>query len=395
MRVLIVSFYYPPDLSAGAFRAGALVEALRERLADAGDITVVTTMPNRYRAFGAQALLRESAPGLEVLRIPLPRHRSGMMDQSIAFGAFTRGVLAATRGAQYDVVFATSSRLATAVLGAWVARRPGARLYLDIRDIFADTILDVVPKLRRLHFIFSGLERWAVSRADRVNLVSPGFVGYFDARYPGRGFSCFTNGIDDEFLAAAAEGTWSAAPVADGRPVTVLYAGNVGEGQGLHRIVPQVARRLGPCVAFRVVGDGGRIRELEAAVRTAGVTNVEVCSPIDRRALIDAYAESDVLFLHLNAHPAFDKVLPSKVFEYASTGKPIWAGVSGYSAEFIRSNIPNAAVFAPCDVDAAVASFATLEPGLTQRAEFIENYTRARISRRLAEDVISLADPDR
>jgi hypothetical protein len=48
--------------------------------------------------------------------------------------------------------------------------------------------------------------------------------------------SCFTNGIDDEFLAAAAEGTWSAAPVADGRPV--LYSGNVGEGQGLYRIVP-------------------------------------------------------------------------------------------------------------------------------------------------------------
>jgi hypothetical protein len=111
-----------------------------------------------------------------------------MMDQPIGFGAFTRGVLAATRGAQYDVVFATSSRLATAVLGAWVARRLAARLYLDIRDIFADTIQEVVPKLRQLHFIFSGLERWAVSPADRVNLVSPGFARYFDARYPGRGF---------------------------------------------------------------------------------------------------------------------------------------------------------------------------------------------------------------
>jgi hypothetical protein len=43
------------------------------RLAGPGDITGVTTVPNRYRAFGAQVLPRESAPGLEVMRIPLPR----------------------------------------------------------------------------------------------------------------------------------------------------------------------------------------------------------------------------------------------------------------------------------------------------------------------------------
>ena len=46
-----------------------------------------------------------------------------------------------------------------------------------------------------------------------------------------------------------------------------------------------------------------------------------------------------ILFIHLNAYPAFEKVLPSKIFEYAATGKPILAGVSGYSADFIRNNL--------------------------------------------------------
>jgi hypothetical protein len=31
MRLLVVSFYYSPDLAAGSFRATALVAALRER----------------------------------------------------------------------------------------------------------------------------------------------------------------------------------------------------------------------------------------------------------------------------------------------------------------------------------------------------------------------------
>ena len=33
----------------------------------------------------------------------------------------------------------------TAALGAWIARRKRARLYLDIRDIFVDTIGDMLP----------------------------------------------------------------------------------------------------------------------------------------------------------------------------------------------------------------------------------------------------------
>jgi hypothetical protein len=45
----------------------------------------------------------------------------------------------------YDLVLATSSRLMTAALGALIARRKRARLYLDIRDIFVDTIGDVSP----------------------------------------------------------------------------------------------------------------------------------------------------------------------------------------------------------------------------------------------------------
>ena len=69
--------------------------------------------------------------------------------------------------------------------------------------------------------------------------------------------------------------------------------------------------------------------------------------PVKRDELIEIYQSADVLFLHLNDFDAFKKVLPSKIFEYAATGKPIWAGVAGYAAEFITSKIENSAVFFP------------------------------------------------
>ena len=169
-------------------------------------------------------------------------------------------------------------------------------------------------------------------RADRINLVSRGFESYFRSRYPDRSYVWFTNGIDvGSFLRRPIGPRLQKTAVAKG-PLLVVYAGNIGDGQGLHVILPQLARRLGRRVHFRVIGDGGRRELLAQRLARAGVDNVDIMAPPPRPALLAAYSNADILFLHLNAHAAFEKVLPSKIFEYAATGKPIWAGVAGYAA---------------------------------------------------------------
>ena len=389
MRILIVSFYYQPDLCAGSFRITPLVAALRERAPAGTQLDVVTTLPNRYHTFTQEAAEVESGEGIDIRRIKLPLHRSDMRGQSRAFLHFARRVLAITADRDYDLVFATSSRLMTAALGAWIARRKGAALYLDIRDIFVDTIRDVLPRTAAwpLGHLFSLLESWTVRRARRINLVSRGFEEYFRTRYGDCSLAWFTNGIDDEFLPGAQTG--GAFVSADGR-ATVLYAGNIGEGQSLHDILPGLARELRAQARFVVIGDGGRRGALEEALSRSGVDNVELRPPMQRTALLEAYREADVLFLHLGAHAAFEKVLPSKLFEYGALGKPVLAGVAGYAAKFISEEIRNAAVFPPCDVHAAAAAFDSLDLVSAPRPEFIAKYARANIARAMADDVLAL-----
>jgi len=100
------------------------------------------------------------------------------------------------------VVFATSSRLFTAFLGAVIARMKSARLYLDIRDIFTDTMKSLLsPPVSWIVLpIFLLVERFTISKADKVNLVSEGFREYFNNIAPEKEFSFFTNGIDEEFV---------------------------------------------------------------------------------------------------------------------------------------------------------------------------------------------------
>jgi hypothetical protein len=95
-----------------------------------------------------------------------------------------------------------------------------------------------------------------------------------------------------------------------------------------------------------------------------------------------------VLFLHLNDYPAFRKVLPSKIFEYAALGKPIWAGVAGYAAEFLHQEVSNCAVFHPGNDDEAVSSLDKLHLCDKPREEFIKKFSRSNIMSAMAEDII-------
>jgi hypothetical protein len=392
LRLLLLSFYFRPDLSAGSFRASALADSLLENLPAGSSIDVITTAPNRYSTFTQESSAVETLGPMTIRRIALPMHRSDLWGQSRAFLHFARSANGFASRVQYDVVFATSSRLMTAALGAWIARRAGARLYLDIRDIFVDTIGDIFPRIAGvLRPGLSALESWTMRRADRVNLVSRGFEGYFFSRYPDRSYAWFTNGIDDEFLHA----DWSKkSAVGTHQPLLVVYAGNIGEGQGLHAILPQLAQGLGERVHFRVIGDGGRRELLLDQLRLAGVRNVEVVPPVGRPALLEAYACADILFLHLNAHEAFEKVLPSKIFEYAATGKPIWAGVAGYAASFITAEVPNAAVFAPCNASEAIEKLNGLALQDRPRRDFVTRYARQNIARAMADDILRLMRAD-
>jgi glycosyltransferase involved in cell wall biosynthesis len=386
MRLLILSFYYRPDLSAGSFRTTSLVEALRERAPPGTHIDVVTTLPNRYRSFEHDAPQIETLAGCEIFRIRLPPHRSDMLGQSRAFLHFARCASAHVAGREYDLIYATSSRLMTAALGARIARSIRAPLYLDVRDIFVDTMSELLPPPLSLaaRGVFSRVESWTVRRADRINLVSPPFADYFRARYGERSFAFFTNGIDDEFLATPPPRSRAGVP-------TVLYAGNIGAGQGLHEILPPLALALRASARFVVIGDGGRREALAAALARAGTDNVELRPPMARERLIEAYQAADVLFLHLGRYAAFEKVLPSKIFEYGALGKPLLAGVAGFAARFIRDEIDNAAVFTPGDAEAAVQAFHSLTLVDRPRAAFVAKYARSQIVRAMADDILTLA----
>ena len=110
--------------------------------------------------------------------------------------------------------------------------------------------------------------------------------------------------------------------------------------------------------------------------------------------MIKYYQKSDILFLHLNNIPAFKRVLPSKLFEYAALGKPIVAGMDGYSSEFASKHIPYSLIFKPEQVDECVEKIIESSKIVINQKEvdlFINNFSRKHLMRAFAHDILKIA----
>jgi len=383
--ILYLTFYYEPDLCAGSFRNTPLIKELALHTKDFAEIDVLTTFPNRYNSFKVEAEKYEKEGNLTIHRIPLPAHKSGMKDQVMSFKEYYFKALTIIKNKKYDLVIASSSRLFTAFLGYKIASRIKAPLYLDIRDIFYDTMEDILNskliKAAALPFI-KQVEKKTFNYATHINLISEGFKSYFQ-KYEKPNYSFYTNGIDDIFLENNAS-----LSIQYSKSKKIVYAGNLGEGQGLDKIIPDAAKLLGKEFHFIIIGDGGTKERLLSKIKSANLSNVTLLDPLKREELIKVYESCDYTFVHLNDYEAFKKVLPSKIFELACFPQPMIAGVSGYANHFIAENIDNRILFKPCDAEDLAIQLKNFTYKKHRRKEFLKKFSRSSINKEMVESML-------
>jgi len=88
LKIIFFTFYYPPDLSAGSFRAISLVKALSKKICSNDELHIITTHPNRYSSHKVLAKDIELNGNIVIHRMMAPNHHSSMISQSRTFYAY-------------------------------------------------------------------------------------------------------------------------------------------------------------------------------------------------------------------------------------------------------------------------------------------------------------------
>ena len=384
-NIILLTYFFSPDLGAGSFRASALVSSLEKKISQNDNLIIFTTSPNRYRDYKLSALQKEEKGNIIIHRCKVPLQSGNILAQFLNFVYFGCWVLISSARYPCNLVYATSGRLGTAALGNLLSRLKNCHFYVDIRDLFCENISDLnFPLIGRwLISFFNKIEKHVIDRADAINLNSPGFNNYFLSRYGDRDYRNFTNGIDEIFL----RNNENSYQVKNSKPI-ILYAGNIGAGQALEKVVPALAKHLTD-YDFYIIGAGNRKDALVNCLSVQSIKNVFLHDPVPREEVLEYYSRASFLFLHLDNVPAFEVVIPSKLFEYAATGLPILMGASGWLKDFVDLNVRNVATFQPCNVTSAVTAFHTLETKRVDRKSFCTEYSRLEISNNMADDVLN------
>lgn len=382
-NIVYLSYHFEPDLSAGSFRNSAVANAFAHKMKGRAEIHLFCTQPNRYKNATEVTRSLERKGNLIIHRMAVPQHGNGFLLQIWSFWHFQRAVKAEIKNLEVDYIYASSSKLFTAYLAYRIAKVRRLNYAIDLRDLFSENLRELItwPLFNRLisWLVKTFFEQPCLKNAYQIIINSEAFRDSIPKEYKGE-VHFIPNGIDDEFL------NWEQSEELPDQPKVICYAGNIGEGQGLHKIIPQLAEQLGEVYKFILIGDGSAKQKLVNELKRRNLKNVECLPPMKRKLVLEHYQNSHYLFLHLNDFKSFEKVLPSKVFEYAGGNIPILAGVAGYAKKFIDQEIRQSVfTFNPCDVNSVSTFLKNAHYQKCRRTEFVEKYARKNLNRNMAD----------
>lgn len=253
---------------------------------------------------------------------------------------FCRGVVRlggrAQRGelSKPDVIIASSAHLFVYPVAKTIARRLGARLVFEVRDLWPLSLVEVagVSPRHPLVWWMAQIEKDAYATADVVASLLPHALDHMVAR-----------GLDPSKFVWIPNGVWAReweGPVEPlppdhqrvidearaGGKLVVIYAGAHGPPNALEQVleVGSVGRGAPRPYHFISIGEGASKPALEARARAEKLDFVTFLPRVTKGAARQAILQADVCFIGWQDIPIYRfGISANKIFEYMMAAKPV------------------------------------------------------------------------
>ncbi|MCH9812841.1 MAG: glycosyltransferase family 4 protein [Epsilonproteobacteria bacterium] len=278
-----------------------------------------------------------------------------------------------------DITIATSPQMfiipAVAVFGR------GKRI-IDVRDLVWDYIEETSLYRKILKGAITQLMKLTLKRYKHITVTNDHEYQWIEENISKGNITKITNGIEKDTFAKL-----QTLKNSRDDKFTVTYIGNVGIAQNV-KILIDSAKAI-PDIQVNIIGEGNRYKMLKAYVHKNKISNVEFFGKVPREKMIDFYQTSSVLFAQLDA--TFKAAMPSKLYEYASTGLPIIYGGLGVAREFVNG-LDNCRTIDPGDTASlieAIKSYQQSIPDISEKNRLFveENFIRETQSTKMVDIV--------
>ena len=337
MKILVFSQYFYPE----NFRINTLCRELVQR---GHEVTVLTGYPQYpigriYDGYGFDIPYETQWKGVKIVRVKVHARGKtpfGMLRNCIDY---VRQANAWVRACEerFDAVYVFEVSPVTVGLPAVTYKEKfGVPMFFNLQDLWPENVEEVLGiRFKPLSWYLGRIVDKIYAGSDKILCASRGFVKNLTDRVVPEGKLVFW----PQFcLEPALEGK-QRPEVYSQDTFNIVFAGNLGDAQGLDLMVEAAAELKGSGIRWYLVGDGRAKERLQKQVGEYGVQEDVIFVGRVSEDEANRYVHfADCAYLSFKNNKIFNMTIPAKLQTYLACGTPVLAAAGGETAQLIRSS---------------------------------------------------------
>lgn len=397
MKILLIAQYFPPEMGALASRASELAEVWAS---ENQQVSILTGFPNypagvvppEYKDKLRRLVYREKVNGYQVVRTWLTTLSNDRSSARVLgyLSFFFSSMLTGLFLPRHDVIIASSPPLTVGLSGWLISRIRRIPFILEIRDLWPESITasGVSSQGSLLIRILSWMANFLYQHSRNIVVVSPAFREDLHIKHGVDKNKVYLvpNGVKLEYFLKAAGGAEIVDELGLKGQTIAAYIGNYGWAQGLMTVIQaaSITREMDCNVAYLFVGGGADEDNLKRTVEEQNLTNVHFVHQQPKERVPDYIQAADICLVPLRDEPVFETVIPSKMFEFMASSRPVVLSAKGQVRKILEEARAGIAVAPqrPEELASAIVELAKDKDRRQRLGENGRNYVRKHFDRR-------------
>ena len=334
IHVLIITQYFPPDISGGATRAFNYAKCLEQQNFQ---VTVITAHPHQHgpvpKKYKNKLLFKEKMDGIEIIRVWIPSLlHSSKKNSAILNSSFLITSLFPLLSIKPNVIFAFEPNLFSIIPAYFYSKLRGGDVIRIVDDLWPELLYD-------RNIFCSKISRIFLNRLAKFSYSFPKYIIPLNDAV--KKIISRTYEINEDKIHVLSHGIntkiFTYHEKIRKNTFTVMYVGSLVESYDFDIIINAAKKLMSKNIKFVIRGRGQLLSYVKKQKEKFNLSNLVIESNfVSDEQLVKILQESDVLLAPMGTSKILNHSLPTKILEYQAIGRPIICCSNGAVGDYVE-----------------------------------------------------------
>lgn len=333
-NILIISQYFPPDISGGGTRAYNYAKVLCDK---GYNVTVITAYPHLHepvpKKYKSKFLVREKIDGINIIRVWVPSllHTSAK-NRIILHLTYIITCLIPLPSVKTDAIFASEPNLFAIIPAYFYSKLKKTDVIRVVDDLWPEAIYE-------RGYVKSGLLKKILGGLARFSYNYPKYV--LPLTDIGKKIIQKTYSINEEKIIVLGHGVdtkiFRYKQKEKGENFILMYSGSLVSSYDFDLIFNAAKKLQDKKIKFIIRGKGPLLSQLINKKKQMNLENVEIDTTlVPYEKISDVLNKADAFMVPMKNMIALNSSLPTKILEFQALGRPIICCSEGAPGNYVE-----------------------------------------------------------